>query len=417
MKLTKVGALAVAATLAFGAVGACATTPGATQGGDGADKGEIEVWSSLPRQGSSKGQTDTIVNGIRLALEERGETIEGWTIKYEDKDDSTAEAGQWTQDKEIENATGAANDENVVAYIGPFNSGAAQVSIPILCNAGLVQVSPANTYPGLTKPGKGAEGEPEKFYTNCKEGKKTYFRVIPADDLQGLAAAKWASSLGFKTVYVIDDSQLYGKGIADVFEREAPGQNLEVVGRTGILGTETDYKSLAEQIRGIGPDLVYFGGITQQNAGQLWRDVKEALPDVAMMGPDGILEEAFVTAAADAAEGTYITFGGLPADQLTGTGAEFVKAYEEKFGTLEAYTAYGYEAANVVLDAIERAAKRNPANKAEFRTFVLEEVAATKDYSGALGTWSFDENGDTTLTAMSGNVVEGGKFVFKEVIE
>jgi branched-chain amino acid transport system substrate-binding protein len=408
MRLTRIGALAVAATVAFTA---CNT------GAGGGEKGEIEIWSSLPRQGSSKGQTDTIVNGIRLALEERGTEIEGYTIKYEDKDDSTAEAGQWTQDKEIENATGAVANEDVIAFIGPFNSGAAQVSIPILCGAGLVQVSPANTYPGLTKPCKGEAGEPEKFYSNCKDGKHTYFRVIPADDLQGLAAAKWAAKLGFTNVFVIDDSQLYGKGIADVFEREAPGQGLTVTGRTGILGTETDYKSLAEQIKAVSPDLVYFGGITQQNAGQLWRDVKEALPDVAMMGPDGILEEAFLEAAGDAAEGTYITFGGLPADQLTGKGAEFVSNYTEKFGTLEAYTAYGYEAANVVLDAVDRAAKRNPSSRAEFRAFMLEEVGATKDYSGALGTWSFDENGDTTLTAMSGNQVKGGAFEFQEVIE
>jgi branched-chain amino acid transport system substrate-binding protein len=276
-------------------------------------------------------------------------------------------------------------------------------------------VSPANTYPGLTKPGKGEAGEPENYYQGCT---RNYHRVVPADDLQGLAGAIWAKQLGYTKVYVIDDSQLYGKGIADVFEAEAPGQDLEVVGRDGILGTETDYKALAEKISQAGPDLVYFGGITQQNAGQLWRDVKEAMPEVAMMGPDGIAETAFIEAAGDSAEGTFTTFGGLPADQLTGKGADFVTAYKEKYGgELEAYTAYGYEAMNVVLAAIEKAAAANPADDAALRAAVLKAISETKDYQGVLGTWSFDANGDTSLTEMSGSKIEGGEFVFQTVIK
>jgi branched-chain amino acid transport system substrate-binding protein len=407
MKLRTLGALGGAIIMA-----AVACTPGATTGG----KGTVEVWSSLPRQGSSKGQTDTIVNAIKLALEERGGQVGGYTISYIDGDDSTAEAGQWTEAKEIENSTNASSDPDVIGYLGTFNSGAAAVAIPINCRAGLVMISPANTYPGLTKPGKGAEGEPEAFYPDgCKHN---YFRVVPADDLQGLAGAKWAAKLGFKTVYVIDDSQLYGKGIADVFRAEAPGQGLEVVGSDSILGTETDYISLAQRVAAEEPDLVYFGGITQQNAGQLWRDIKEAMPDVDMMGPDGIAEQAFLDAAADSAEGTYTTFGGLPASELEGKGAEFVQNYTEKYGgELEAYTAYGYEAANALFAAIERASARNPADNAQLRTFVLEEVTNTKDYAGVLGTWSFDQNGDTTLTEMSGSQVVDGEYEFQEVIE
>jgi len=417
MRLMRIGALVSAAVVA---ISGCTTGgPGAASpgGGGGATLGDgtITVWSSLPRQGSSKGQTDTIVNAIKLALEERGNKAGGYTINYVDGDDSTAEAGQWTEAKEIENATNAGNDEKVVAYIGTFNSGAAKVSIPILCKAGVAMVSPANTYPGLTKPGKGEAGEPEKYYEGCA---RNYHRVVPADDLQGLAGAKWAKTLGLTKVYVIDDSQIYGKGIADVFRKEGPGQGLEIVGNDSILGRETDYKSLAEKVKSSGAQLVYFGGITQQNAPQLWRDIKAALPDVAMMGPDGIFEDAFIEGAGPAAEGTYITFGGVPADQLTGKGAEFVTSYKETYNQdLQAYTAYGYEAANVVLDAIERAAARNPSDFKQFRQYVLEETSATKDFAGVLGTWSFDQNGDTTLTTMSGNQVKNGAFEFVQVIE
>ena len=122
MKLTKVGALAAIAVLAFSACG--------TSGGGGGDKGTIQIWSELPRQGSSKGQTDTIVNGIKFALDARGGKVDGWTIKYTDQDDSTAEAGKWTQERATALATDAASTDDLVAYIGTFNSGAAKIVDP-----------------------------------------------------------------------------------------------------------------------------------------------------------------------------------------------------------------------------------------------------------------------------------------------
>ena len=411
MKLTKMAALAAVAVLT---VTACSTTPS----GGGADKGTIEIWSSLPRQGSSKAQTDTIVNAIKLALEEAGNKAGGYTIVYKDVDDSTAAAGKWDEATEIKNANDAVANDKLVAYIGTFNSGAAKLSIPILCAKGIVMISPANTYPGLTKAGKGEEGEPDKYYPNgCA---RNYTRTVPADDFQGLAGAVWAKKLGLTSAYVLDDTELYGKGIADVFNKEAPGQGITVLGRDGIDGKATDYKALAEKIKAAAPELVYYGGITQNNAGQLWRDLRDALgADVKLMGPDGIFESEFIKAAGEAAEGTYITFGGVPPDQLIGAGAEFIKKYNEKYtdAPAEAYTAYGYEVANVVLAALERAAATNPADNDALRAALNKEIFATKDYAGVLGTWSFNAEGDTSLTEMSGQVVTGGKFVFETVIK
>jgi branched-chain amino acid transport system substrate-binding protein len=407
MKKTKVGARAAVAMLAFAAC--------AGGGGGGASKGDIEIWSSLPRQGSSKAQTDTIANAINMAIEERGGVVGGYRIVYKDVDDSTAAAGKWDEATEIKNANDAVANDKLVAYIGTFNSGAAKLSIPILCGKGIVMVSPANTGVGLTKPFE--EGEPDKYYPNgCK---KNYTRVIPNDLLQGDAGAKWASQLGAKSVYILDDTEVYGKGIADVFNSKAPDYDLTVAGRDGIDGKATDYKALAEKVKATNPDLVYYGGITQNNAGQLWRDLRDAMPDVKLMGPDGVYESEFIQAAAAAAEGSYITFGGLPPDKLTGKGADFVKKYNEKYpnAVAEGYTAYGYEAANVVLAAIERAAAKNPADVLALRALVLDEVKATKDFDGALGTWSFDENGDTSLTTMSGLIIKGGEFVTETVIE
>jgi branched-chain amino acid transport system substrate-binding protein len=407
MKRNRFAALGLVAV--FAVLAACTTTPG--QGG----KGEIEIWSSLPRQGSSKAQTDTMVNAIKMAIEEKGGVVAGYTIKYTDKDDSTAAAGKWDEATEIKNANDAVANDRLVGYLGTLNSGAAKLSIPILCAKGIVMISAANTAVGLTKPFE--PGEPDKYYPGgCA---KNYFRVIPNDLLQGKAGALWASQLGATTVWVVNDTEVYGKGLADVFVNEAPANGLEVLGEDGIDGKATDYKALADKIKAAGPDLVYYGGITQNNAGQLWRDLRDAMPDVMLMGPDGVYESEFVAAAEAAAEGTYITTGAIPPDQLTGKGKTFVDAYTAKYPSnpVEGYTAYAYESANVLLAAIERAAAKNPATVLDLRKLVLEEVRATKDFDGLLGKWTFDADGDTSLTDMSGLIITDGEFNFDKIIK
>ena len=348
MNKRKIGTLAAIAMLAFAACSG--------GGGGGGSKGEIEIWSSLPRQGSSKAQTDTIVNAINMALEEKGGSVGGYTIKYVDKDDSTAAAGKWDEATEIKNANDAVANDKLVAYIGTFNSGAAKLSIPILCGKGIVMISPANTGVGLTKPFE--EGEPDKYYPNgCK---KNYTRVIPNDSLQGNAGALGVPA-GVKNVYLLDDTEVYGKGIADVFNSKAGEYGLTILGRDGIDGKATDYKALAEKVKATNPDLVYYGGITQNNAGQLWRDLRDAMPDVKLMGPDGVYENEFLEAAAAAAEGSYSRSVACP---RTSYRARAVRrqVHREVPEQPDRGLAYGYEAANVVLAAIEKAAATNPAD-------------------------------------------------------
>jgi branched-chain amino acid transport system substrate-binding protein len=137
--------------------------------------------------------------------------------------------------------------------------------------------------------------------------------------------------------------------------------------------------------------------------------------DVMFMGSEGIFEQAFIDAAGGAAEGSYITFSGLPASELPGRGQEFVERYQERFpdSELDALTAYGYEAANVLLDAIENAYN---VDGEVTREGVLRELFATRNYEGVLGTWSFDENGDTTLSELAANRVENGEFEFTRVL-
>ena len=377
--------------------------------------GTVTVVSDLPMTGSSLGQTQTIVNAITQAFESKNNKVcDGkWTITYKPYDDASAARGAWDPEVVTKNAKEYASNTNIVVVIGTFNSGAAKLMIPILNAENLVMISPANTYPGLTKPGKGEKDEPDKYYPNKT---RNYSRVVPADDLQGAVGAKWAKELGAKSVYVLDDQELYGKGLADVFNKAAVANGLTVIAQEGIDGKAADYKALATKINDKKPDLIYFGGITQNNAGQLFKDIRNVGFKGILMGPDGIYEEAFVKAAGDASENVYLTFGGLPVDKLTGAAATWRDDYKTKFKSdPEVYAVYGYVAAQVAMDAFERVCKSGKA--LTDRAAVREAVFATKDLDSVLGKFSMDANGDTTDTTMSGVQIRKGKFEFVTLLK
>ena len=392
-------------TAAVVIVGACGGTGGGGGGGGGATTAKtIKIMSSLPMTGSSRTQTVQIVNSIQMAIADT--KIPNVTVNFEALDDATAAKGSWDAAQEAENARKAIGDKSVVAYIGTYNSGAAKVSIPLLNSAGLVMVSPANTYPGLTKPGKGEANEPNTYYPN---GKRNYARVVPADDLQGAVGAVWAKDLGAKKVYIVHDTQLYGKGIADVFRAKAKDLSLTEVGYEGAEKAD-NYRALANKIKDSGADFVYYGGIVDNNPAVLLKDIRSVLPSIKFMGPDGINCAEFLKEAGPAADANvYSTFGGVPPEKYTGKAADWLKAYNAKYGagSPDPYAIYGYEAAKVVLAAIAAAG-----DKADERATVLANVMGTKNFDGVLGKWSFDANGDTTLTQFSGSQAKSGDWAF-----
>jgi branched-chain amino acid transport system substrate-binding protein len=412
----RVGILTVLGVAAALLVVGCGGGAGGGQEGGEEEAPTAKIVSDLPMQGANRQQTLTMVNAIRLALEQRDGMAGDVRIEYQVLDNSTAQAGQWDAAKCAENAQQAAQDEEIIGWIGPFNSGCAAVEIPILNEAGLGMISPANTYIGLTKEG-GEPDEPEKYYPT---GERNYARVIVADDKQGQAGAALMVDEGFESVYILDDKETYGKGLADQFEQAARDQGIEVVGREGIDGSAPNFRSLMNKIATENPDAIYFGGIIENGAAQLIKDKVGAgmsNEEVAFIGPDGIFVDELISQAGDAAEGIYVTFGGLPESELSAEGQEFVRMYEENYDEpIQPYTAYAYEAANVMLDAIERASEEAGGDVPE-RQAVVEQIFATEDYEGVLGTWSFDEDGDTTLTELSVQRVEGGEFVLDRVLD
>ncbi len=378
----------------------------------------IVVVSSLPRSGSARGQTDTIVNGILLAFSEVDYKIDTqdpatgarrtFRIEYRDLDDATAAAGQWTIEQEIANANLAKTDPDVMVYIGTYNSGAAKVSMPILNRANLLMISPANTATPLTKPCTGGAHEPMCYRPS---GEVNYTRCIPTDDLQSANAAYWCRDMGIKKVYILDDSEVYGKGIATPFGKKCQELGITVLGQQSIDAKAQEFSPLMTSIKALGPELVYFGGTTQTKAGQLMKDLVKVGMRCPMMGPDGCYEQAMVDGAGVetcAAVPFYATFGGLPVEALTaGRGKQFVENYTKKFGAepTEAYATYGYECGLAAIEAIRLAGVKD-------RDAIRKAGLSIRDFEGATGKWSFDANGDSTNQTMSGNVIRDGKFRF-----
>src|SRR5499425_3498335 len=263
-------------------------------------QGTIKIVTSWLMQGAMIPEGTAMKQAVDLAVKHYGGAVGGFKIEVVNRDDASPTTGSWDGTVEAEIAQKAVADADVMVYIGTYNSGAAKVSMPITNKAGLVQISPANTYPGLTKKGFGP-GEPEVYRPS---GKVNYFRPFPADDIQGASAAAWAKCQGFKKVYILDDRQLYGKGIADVFAASAQKLGLQIVGHDGVESVDVDFRALLTKVKASGADLVYGGFVIDSGGVQVLQQMKAlGLFDqkVKFMGPDGLYSPAMIEQATPAA--------------------------------------------------------------------------------------------------------------------
>lgn len=388
--------------------GVAVGNPGSGEGGQHCPKGTIKIVTSWPMQGAMIPEGTAMKQAVDLAVEYYGGVVAGYCIKVVNEDDASPVTGSWDGTVEAEVAQKAVADKDVMVYLATYNSGAAKISQPITNEAGLVQITPANTYPGLTKPGFGP-GEPGIYRPS---GKINYFRTHPADDIQGAAGAAWAACSGYKKVYVLDDRQLYGKGIADVFVKKAKELGLQVLGQDGVESVDIDFRALLTKVKASGAQLVYGGFVIDSGGVQIIQQMKAlGMFDAGMkfMGPDGLFSPGLIEQATPAAvnNNVLITFAAFPPDQLpTDVGKRFYKDYvkvykQEPIG----WALYAYNAAIVALDAIKRAGVKD-------RAKILTAVRNTKSFEGVTGRFSFDENGDTNRTDMVAYTVVDGKWQY-----
>jgi branched-chain amino acid transport system substrate-binding protein len=393
-----VAALAVAALAAVGCSSSSSSSSGATGGSTSAATGGnvVDVYSSLPLQGGSSAQTIPLVNGIKLALSEAKNKAGQFTVNYKNLDDSTAAAGKWDAGQTSANAKEAATDPKAVYYIGEFNSGASEVSIPILNQGGVPQVSPANTYVGLTTslPGSAA-GEPAKYYPT---GTRTYLRIVPIDSIQGAADLMAMKAAGCTKVAVANDKEAYGSGLATLLGLEKSFYGVNIVSNTGIDPTAGNFRTYAQTVKASGADCFFFAGIVSNGAVQITKDINAAIPAAKIFGGDGVCTDSYTAASKGGVPAAIdpllqCTVATLNLQSYPG-GKDFLASYKAKYGSAEPdpYAIYGYEAMKLGLDTIAGLGADGN-NKAK----VLAALFATTNRSSVLGTYGFDKNGDTTL--------------------
>jgi branched-chain amino acid transport system substrate-binding protein len=381
----------------------------------------IKIYASWPMQGAMIPEGKAMLNAAQMAIDEAKGEIGGYKIEMVFLDDASPTTGSWDGTIEANNAQKAIADNQALVYFGTYNSGAAKISMPLTNEAGMAQITPANSYPGLTKSGY-APGEPGIYRPT---GKVNYFRTFGADDFQGASGAAWAKCLGFKKVYILDDRQLYGKGIADVFEKSAKTIGLQVVAHDGIESVNIDFRALLTKVKASGADLVYFGGLVDSGGPQIAQQM-DALglfkAGVKLLSDDAMYSDAVPKAVSPAVlnGNLYVTFASPALDQLpTEVGKNFYKNYKTKFGAEPiGWSIYSYNGMLVVLDSIKRAVPvlDKATDVKARRAAVLDAMRATKDLDGVSGKITFDANGDPTTYLMSGFLFKDGKYVWQQNI-
>jgi branched-chain amino acid transport system substrate-binding protein len=391
-------------------------------GGDLAScTGSVTVASDLPVSGSDASDGKPTANGAQLAVTQAtsNKLLGGCTIKYVAKDDSSVALGKHDPQQGAQNLTELAGDSSVLGVVGPFNSNVAKAEMPIANKAGLVLISPSNTNPGLTIVGSNPDIDTNSLRP---AGTITYFRVCTTDIGQGKADAEEASkTLGTKKAYVIDDQETYGKGLSDQFSKFYQQDGGSIAKRVSLPGDTKDFHAQLTEAKGLGVDIIFFGGTSSNGGGIIKKQMAgQGLSDVKFVGGDGIVDTEFFTEAGAQAEGAYGSVAAPDPTKLD-SAKQFVSDYKAAFGSDPgAYSANGYDAMNIMIQAVKKAITDNGGKLASsgtaFRESVRKNVASTS-YDGAIGHTSFDSNGDTSNVLLTIFQAQGGKWVYSSTVK
>jgi branched-chain amino acid transport system substrate-binding protein len=374
--------------------------------------GKLLVASDLPLQGSGRAQTAQMTRAIKFIFAQHGWKAGKYTLAYQSCDDATAQAGKWDSGKASANANAYAQNSSVVGVIGTFNSGAAEIEIPILNrapNGPIAMISPANTYVGLTHGGPGTvAGEPGKYYPT---GKRSYARVVAADDFQGAADALLTKSLGAKRVFILNDKEAYGLGVSTNYRNAGKRLGLSSVGFTAFDPKASSYEALAVKIKASKAQAVFIGALICENGGKLIKDIRAAVgSSVKIILPDGFTPiSATAQESGSAAEGAFVSVAGLPNSSLKAAGAAFVKNFTKADKRPpDPYSVYAAQAAEVFVAAIAQSnGTRSDIAKQVFRVHLNNSI---------LGNMSFNANGDVTANPVTIYRIKSGKSTTYRVI-
>ncbi|HEV2769628.1 MAG TPA: branched-chain amino acid ABC transporter substrate-binding protein [Solirubrobacteraceae bacterium] len=363
----------------------------------------------MPLHGPASSVGGDSVNAIKLALDESRGTAGLFTINYVSLDDATSRAQTWTEDKVLDGARQAIEDSGAIAYIGDLHSGATALALPALNEVGILQVSPASTYVGLTREG-GAPSEPERFYPS---GRRTFARLVPADHIQAAAQVGYMGERDVRRLAVLHDGSLYGRSLAEQVRTAAEGDGIEVAGLSRVGRADGDAAVAAEEVAALAPDGMFFAGTVDADAADILDAVHDASPQADLFAPDGVATTAFTRQLSDAAaQRTFVTSPNLGGGVLPPAARRFAKRFRATFGKApEPQAIFAYEAMKAVLAAVERAGPRG-----DDRQAVVDQFLSMDRRGTVLGDYSIDRNGDISTTDYGGYRVRGEELVFDSLL-
>ncbi|MFB8774524.1 branched-chain amino acid ABC transporter substrate-binding protein [Streptomyces broussonetiae] len=393
--------IAITAALAAGAL--TLTACGSRDDDGGSDSGsggtKVIIGVDAPLTGDLSALGLGIKNSADLAAKtaNKDNYVDGVTFEIQALDDQAQpSSGQ-------QNASTLVANKDVIGVVGPLNSSVAESMQKVFDDAKLVQVSPANTGPGLTQ---GADWQTNKVRTY-----KSYFRTSTTDAIQGPFAAQYVYNDSKKTkVFVIDDKKTYGAGLAATFTDEFKKLGGKVVGTEHINPDTKDFSAVATKVKNSGADVVYYGGEYPQ-AGPLSKQIKAAGVKVPLVGGDGIFDPTFIELAGDNSDGDLATSVGAPLEELD-SAKKFVDAYKEA-GYKEDYAAYGgysYDATWSIIEAVKKVVEDNDGKLPDDARAQVTAAVQNVSFDGVTGKVSFDEFGDTTNKQLTVYAVENGEW-------
>ncbi|WP_206301914.1 branched-chain amino acid ABC transporter substrate-binding protein [Streptomyces sp. AcE210] len=353
------------------------------KGSDSSKKTTVVIGVDAPLTGANSATGLGIQYGVQIAVDDANKknTVPGVTFKVKALDDKAVPAtGQ-------QNATALVGNKDVLGVVGPLNSGVATSMQQVFATANLVEISPSNTAPELTQ-GKNWQTSKSRPY-------KSYFRTATTDALQGGFAADYAyNTLKKKKVYVVDDKQTYGAGLAKLFTAGFKKAGGKVVGTDHVNTGDKDFSTLVTKIKNSGADLLYYGG--QYDESQiLTKQLKDAGAKIPLFGGDGMFSDTYIKTAGKAAEGDLSTSVGVPVTTLPAA-KDFIATYKAKKypGDYGTYGGYSYDAATAIIKAVGNVVKDGKV-PSDARAKIVGEVQKGK-FDGIAGPVAFDEFGDTT---------------------
>lgn len=372
---------------------------------------QLTVYSSLPLQGPSAQVAKQIEGGEKLALADAGGRVGPFRVSYYSLDDVNPVNGQTSPGESSAAAAQAAKDTSTIAYLGDYGSAATAISLPILNEAGILQVSTASPYVGLTSSEDAGQDEPERFYLT---GKRNFVRLQPGDQAQAEAQARLMRSLSLQSVYVLDDQDPFQTPLADLVAKDATQEGVKVAGHDSIaLPAEATYSGEVEKIRASHAEGVFLAAGAGPGAVALWQRLHSADPHLVLLGSSSLASEGFTSQIRGAAAQTYLTTPLLGESLYPPSARRVLAAYTRTFHREAGPSVlYGYEAMDGVLDAIRRAGSRG-----NNRPDVIRAYMSTRDRDSVIGRYSVLASGETTLSTYGVDTVKDGRPVFWRAID